>query len=166
VPPTHHNFDVAHVTVIVLTFATPFILAWIVRRRPSGRFTAATAWCIAGFLVANAIAQWVYHLATGQMNTQRAMPMQLCDQQAVEKLWRAARQATFASGGVASEAHPSKTGCNELAMPPGTKVASAQGVASILALGCIAEMGQARFGDCPISATHPTGQNRQQRGMP
>jgi hypothetical integral membrane protein (TIGR02206 family) len=79
VPPTHHNFDVAHVTVIVLTFATPFILAWIAKRRPSGRFTAATAWCIAGFLVANAIAQWVYHLATGQMNTQRAMPMQLCD---------------------------------------------------------------------------------------
>lgn len=72
-------FGWAHITVILVTIALPFVLAGLVRKsrwprceRTIGRFLAAT-------LVFNYFAYAIYLAATVGLPWERALPFQLCD---------------------------------------------------------------------------------------
>jgi hypothetical integral membrane protein (TIGR02206 family) len=72
-------FGVAHLTVIFLTVALPFLLALIVRRRQSRFLERSIALTISALLLINYVAYLIVARRFGVTGWTRALPMQLCD---------------------------------------------------------------------------------------
>ena len=72
-------FGVAHLTVILLTVALPFVLALIVRRTKSRFLERSIAFSISALLLINYVAYLIVARRFGVTSWQKALPMQLCD---------------------------------------------------------------------------------------
>jgi hypothetical integral membrane protein (TIGR02206 family) len=72
-------FGVAHLTVIFLTVALPFVLALIVRRTKSHFLERSIAFSISALLLINYVAYLIVARRFGVTSWQKALPMQLCD---------------------------------------------------------------------------------------
>jgi hypothetical integral membrane protein (TIGR02206 family) len=72
-------FGVAHLTVIFLTVALPFVLALIVRRTKSRFLERSIAFSISALLLINYVAYLIVARRFGVTSWQKALPMQLCD---------------------------------------------------------------------------------------
>lgn len=72
-------FGAAHVTVIFLTVALPFLLAFIVRRTKSHFLERSIAFSISALLLINYAAYLIVARHFGVSAWQKALPMQLCD---------------------------------------------------------------------------------------
>jgi len=72
-------FGVAHLTVIALTIALPFLLALSVRRTKSRFLERSIAFAISALLIINYVAYLIVARKFGVTIWQRALPMQLCD---------------------------------------------------------------------------------------
>jgi hypothetical integral membrane protein (TIGR02206 family) len=70
---------VAHLTVIFLTVALPFLLALIVRRTKSRFLERSIAFAISALLLINYVAYLIVARRFGVTEWYRALPMQLCD---------------------------------------------------------------------------------------
>jgi hypothetical integral membrane protein (TIGR02206 family) len=72
-------FGVAHLTVIILTVALPFLLALIVRRTQSRFLERSIALTISALLLINYVAYLIVARRFGVTTWTRSLPMQLCD---------------------------------------------------------------------------------------
>jgi hypothetical integral membrane protein (TIGR02206 family) len=72
-------FGAAHLTVLFLTIALPFLLALVVRRTKSPFLERSIAFSISGLLLINYIAYLIVARRFGVTGWQHALPMQLCD---------------------------------------------------------------------------------------
>lgn len=72
-------FGVAHITIIVLTVALPFLLALIVRRTKSHFLERSIAWTISSLLLINYAAYLIVARKFGVTQWYKALPLQLCD---------------------------------------------------------------------------------------
>jgi hypothetical integral membrane protein (TIGR02206 family) len=72
-------FGVAHLTVIILTVALPFLLALIVHRTKSRFLERSIAITISALLLINYVAYLIVARRFGVTTWTRALPMQLCD---------------------------------------------------------------------------------------
>jgi hypothetical integral membrane protein (TIGR02206 family) len=72
-------FGAAHVAVIFLTCALPFLLALIVRRTKSRFLERSIAFSISALLLINYVAYLIVARHFGVSSWQKALPMQLCD---------------------------------------------------------------------------------------
>jgi hypothetical integral membrane protein (TIGR02206 family) len=74
-----HAFGVAHLIIIGLTLALPFVLALAVHRTKSRFLERSIALTISGLLLINYVAYLVVARRLGITGWQRGLPMQLCD---------------------------------------------------------------------------------------
>lgn len=74
-----HAFGAAHLTVILLTVALPFLLALIVRRTKSRFLERSIAFAISALLLINYIAYLIVARRFGVTSWERTLPLQLCD---------------------------------------------------------------------------------------
>jgi hypothetical integral membrane protein (TIGR02206 family) len=74
-----HAFGPAHLTVIFLTTALPFFLAFTVRRTKSRLLERSICFAISALLLINYVAYLVVGRQFGVTEWYRALPMQLCD---------------------------------------------------------------------------------------
>ena len=72
-------FGAAHLTVILLTIALPFVLALIVRRTKSQFLERSIAFSISALLLLNYASYLVVARHFGATNWTKSLPMQLCD---------------------------------------------------------------------------------------
>ena len=72
-------FGIAHLTVISLTAALPFVLAFIVRRTKSRLLERSIASAISALLLINYVAYLIVARRFGVTSWQATLPMQLCD---------------------------------------------------------------------------------------
>jgi hypothetical integral membrane protein (TIGR02206 family) len=72
-------FGVAHLTVIFLTVAVPFLLALIVRRTKSRFLERSIAFAISALLLINYVAYLIVARHFGVTQWYKALPLQLCD---------------------------------------------------------------------------------------
>ena len=76
---TFQPFGPAHLTVIFLTAALPFLLALIVHRTKSRFLERSIAFSISALLLINYVAYLIVARHFGVTSWQKALPMQLCD---------------------------------------------------------------------------------------
>ncbi len=74
-----HAFGAAHLTVIFLTIALPFALAFTVRRTKSRFLERSICLAISALLLINYVAYLIVARRFGVVGWQKALPMQLCD---------------------------------------------------------------------------------------
>jgi hypothetical integral membrane protein (TIGR02206 family) len=74
-----HAFGLAHLAVIFLTVALPFILAFTVRRTKSQFLERSIRFAISGLLIVNYLAYLIVARKFGVTHWYRALPLQLCD---------------------------------------------------------------------------------------
>jgi hypothetical integral membrane protein (TIGR02206 family) len=72
-------FGPAHLTVIILTIALPFVLALIVHRTKSRLLERSIAFAISALLLINYVAYLIVARRFGVTSWEKALPMQLCD---------------------------------------------------------------------------------------
>jgi hypothetical integral membrane protein (TIGR02206 family) len=72
-------FGVAHLTIIFLTIALPFVLALIVHRTKSRFLERSIAFSISALLLINYVAYLIVARRFGVTGWQRGLPLQLCD---------------------------------------------------------------------------------------
>jgi hypothetical integral membrane protein (TIGR02206 family) len=77
--PVFQPYGLAHLTVIVLTLALPFLLALIIRRTKSRFLERSIAFAISALLLINYVAYLILARHFGVSAWQKALPMQLCD---------------------------------------------------------------------------------------
>lgn len=77
--PVFQPFGLAHLTVIVLTLALPFLLALIIRRTKSRFLERSIAFAISALLLINYLAYLIVARHFGVSAWQKVLPMQLCD---------------------------------------------------------------------------------------
>ena len=77
--PVFQSFGVAHLVVIFLTIALPFILALIVHRTKSRLLERSIAFAISALLLINYVAYLIVERQFGVTSWTHALPMQLCD---------------------------------------------------------------------------------------
>lgn len=77
--PTFHAFGPAHIIVILLTIALPFLLAFSVRRTKSRALERSICITISALLLINYVAYVIIGRQFGIVEWQKALPMQLCD---------------------------------------------------------------------------------------
>jgi hypothetical integral membrane protein (TIGR02206 family) len=79
--PEFHAYGAAHLIVIFLTIALPFLLAAITRRAKSPDSTErAIVICLSVLLVLNYVAYLIFvHYRGGAMSWEQMLPLQLCD---------------------------------------------------------------------------------------
>jgi hypothetical integral membrane protein (TIGR02206 family) len=77
--PVFHSFGVAHLVVIFLTVALPFILALVVHRTKSRLLERSIAFAISALLLINYVAYLIVARRFGVTTWTHALPMQLCD---------------------------------------------------------------------------------------
>ncbi len=75
--PAFHPYGAAHLAVIFLTIALPFILAALVRR--TNRIERAVTVSLSAILILNYAVYLVFCLRSGSLDWRQALPMQLCD---------------------------------------------------------------------------------------
>lgn len=74
-----HAFGVAHIVVIILTIALPFVLAFAVHRTKSHRLAVSIRLTISALLLLNYVTYLIVARRFGVTVWQRALPLQLCD---------------------------------------------------------------------------------------
>jgi hypothetical integral membrane protein (TIGR02206 family) len=77
--PVFQPYGLAHLTVIVLTLALPFLLALIIRRTKLRFLERSIAFAISALLLINYVAYLIVARHFGVSAWQKALPMQLCD---------------------------------------------------------------------------------------
>src|SRR2546428_4185207 len=77
--PQFHAYSPAHLTVIFLTIALPFVLAAIVRRTKSSRLERLTVATLSVLLVLNYAVYMTLVRSFGAVSWQQVLPLQLCD---------------------------------------------------------------------------------------
>jgi hypothetical integral membrane protein (TIGR02206 family) len=77
--PIFQPFGLAHLTVIGLTVALPFLLALIIRRTKSRLLERSIAFAISALLLINYVAYLIVARHFGVSAWQKTLPMQLCD---------------------------------------------------------------------------------------
>jgi hypothetical integral membrane protein (TIGR02206 family) len=77
--PAFQPFGVAHLVVIFLTIALPFILALVVHRTKSRLLERSIAFAISALLLINYVAYLIVARDFGVTTWTHALPMQLCD---------------------------------------------------------------------------------------
>jgi hypothetical integral membrane protein (TIGR02206 family) len=77
--PAFRPYGLAHLVVIALTVALPFVLASFVRKSRWPRSERVVAWLFAVMLLFNYIGYEIYLAATQGLAWQKALPFQLCD---------------------------------------------------------------------------------------
>lgn len=77
--PIFQPYGLAHLTVIGLTVALPFLLALIIRRTKSRFLERSIAFAISALLLINYVAYLIVARHFGVSAWQKALPMQLCD---------------------------------------------------------------------------------------
>jgi hypothetical integral membrane protein (TIGR02206 family) len=77
--PQFHAYSPAHLTVIFLTIALPFVLAAIVRRGKSPLVERSIVFSLSIVLVLNYAAYMMFVRRLGGVSWQHALPLQLCD---------------------------------------------------------------------------------------
>ena len=77
--PFFQPYGLAHLTVIVLTVALPFLLALIIRRTKSRFLERSIAFAISALLLINYLAYLIVARHFGVSAWQKVLPMQLCD---------------------------------------------------------------------------------------
>jgi hypothetical integral membrane protein (TIGR02206 family) len=78
-PPIFQPYGLAHLTVIGLTVALPFLLALIIRRTKSRFLERSITFAISALLLINYVAYLIVARHFGVSAWQKALPMQLCD---------------------------------------------------------------------------------------
>ena len=76
---TFHAFGPAHLSVIFLTAALPFLLALMVHRTKSRLLERSIAFSISALLLINYVAYLIVARHFGVTSWQKALPLQLCD---------------------------------------------------------------------------------------
>jgi hypothetical integral membrane protein (TIGR02206 family) len=74
-----HAFGLAHLTVILLTIALPFLLALIVHRTKSRFLERSIAFSISALLLINYVAYLIVARQFGVTSWEKTLPLQLCD---------------------------------------------------------------------------------------
>jgi hypothetical integral membrane protein (TIGR02206 family) len=77
--PLFQTFGAAHLTIIFLTIALPFVLAAIVRLTNSRATERIIAFALGGLLLLNYVVYEIYVRRQGGVHWWEALPMQLCD---------------------------------------------------------------------------------------
>jgi hypothetical integral membrane protein (TIGR02206 family) len=77
--PQFHAFGVAHLTVIFLTVALPFILAFTVHRTRSRVLERSIRWAISALLLINYVGYLLVARHLGVVSWEKTLPLQLCD---------------------------------------------------------------------------------------
>jgi hypothetical integral membrane protein (TIGR02206 family) len=77
--PTFHAFGLAHLTIIFLTIALPFLLATIVRTTKSRAIERVIAVSLGGLLVLNYFAYLILVRRFTEVTWEQTLPFQLCD---------------------------------------------------------------------------------------
>jgi hypothetical integral membrane protein (TIGR02206 family) len=77
--PQFHAFGIAHLTVIFLTVALPFILAFTVHRTKSQVLERSIRWAISALLVINYLGYLLVARHLGVVSWEKTLPLQLCD---------------------------------------------------------------------------------------
>jgi hypothetical integral membrane protein (TIGR02206 family) len=77
--PFFQPYGLAHLTVIVLTVALPFLLALTIRRTKSRFLERSIAFAISALLLINYLAYLIVARHFGVSAWQKVLPMQLCD---------------------------------------------------------------------------------------
>jgi len=77
--PPFHAFGIAHLTVIFLTIASPFLLAALVRRTKSRKLERSIVIALSSLLVLNYVAYMLLVGRFGAVSWQQVLPLQLCD---------------------------------------------------------------------------------------
>src|SRR5689334_23871104 len=79
--PAHvfHPFGPSHLTVIFLTIALPFFLAFAVHRAKSRLLERSICFAISALLLINYVAYLIVARQFGVTSWQKSLPMQLCD---------------------------------------------------------------------------------------
>jgi hypothetical integral membrane protein (TIGR02206 family) len=72
-------FGAAHLSVIFLTIALPFLLAFTVRRTKSRFLERSIAFTISALLLINYVSYLIVARQFGVTGWQRSLPLQLCD---------------------------------------------------------------------------------------
>jgi hypothetical integral membrane protein (TIGR02206 family) len=76
---TFRPFGTAHLIIMFLTIALPFVLAEMVRRTNSRRTERIIAFALGGLLLLNYIVYEIYVRLQGPVHWWEALPLQLCD---------------------------------------------------------------------------------------
>ena len=79
VAPVFERFGLAHLVVILLTIALPFVLAAFTRKSPWPRSERTVAALLAGVLLVNYVGYEIYLAFTVGLEWKKALPFQLCD---------------------------------------------------------------------------------------
>lgn len=74
-----HAFGAAHLSVIFLTFALPFILAFTVHRTRSKVLERSIRWAISALLLINYVGYLLVARHFGVVSWAKVLPLQLCD---------------------------------------------------------------------------------------
>src|SRR5258708_4186867 len=79
--PQHpfHAYGPAHITIIFLTVALPFMLAFLVHRTRSRHLERSICFALSALLLINYVAYLVVARQFGVTQWYRALPLQLCD---------------------------------------------------------------------------------------
>ena len=77
--PAFLPFGVAHLVVIVLTIALPFLFAGIVRATKSRGVERVIILLLSGAMILNYVAYLIFILRNGPVPWQNTLPLQLCD---------------------------------------------------------------------------------------
>jgi hypothetical integral membrane protein (TIGR02206 family) len=77
--PQFHAFGIAHLTVIFLTVALPFILAFTVRRTRSQVLERSIRGAISALLLINYLGYLLVARHLGVVSWEKTLPLQLCD---------------------------------------------------------------------------------------
>jgi len=77
-PPRFVLFGPAHLTTLLLTFALPAFLAWLVRRPGGERWGRPIAWTFAAVLVLNQVALTIWAVVA-DVQLKDNLPLHLCD---------------------------------------------------------------------------------------
>jgi len=78
----NHTFEAygpAHLTVIFLTIASPFLLAALVRRTKSRKLERSIVIALSSLLVLNYVTYMLLVGRFGAVSWQQVLPLQLCD---------------------------------------------------------------------------------------
>jgi hypothetical integral membrane protein (TIGR02206 family) len=79
VDPAFQPFGLAHLVVIALTLALPFVLASFVRKTRWPRCERVVGRLLAALLLANYLGYEIYLALTAGLSWEKALPFQLCD---------------------------------------------------------------------------------------
>src|SRR5205085_8142716 len=79
VAPGFERFGLAHLVVILLTIALPFVLAVFTRKSRWPRSERIVAGLLAAMLLANYFGYEIYLAMTAGLTVSKALPFQLCD---------------------------------------------------------------------------------------